>query len=92
MGIDWFRDLAICVLGLVATGVLILGAVILASLYRRTRSILDAVQATSAHMKSMTSYLESEVVKPVLQLIALVEGIKQGIDTVFKRKEEGSRG
>ncbi|MFC2018947.1 hypothetical protein ACFLU4_03205 [Chloroflexota bacterium] len=92
MSIDWFRDLAICVLGLVATGVLILGAVILASLYRRTRSILDAVQATSAHIKSMSSYLESEVVKPVLQLIALVEGIKQGIDTVFKRKEEDSCG
>ena len=92
MAIDWFRDLAICVLGLVATGVLIMGAVILASLYRRTRSILDAVQATSAHIKSMSSYLESEVVKPVIQLIALVEGIKQGIDTVFKRKEEDSCG
>ena len=92
MAIDWFRDLAICVLGLVATGVLIMGAVILASLYRRTRSILDAAQTTSARVKSMSAHLESEVVKPVLQLMALVQGIKQGIDTVCNRKEGDSHG
>ena len=45
MSIDWFRDLIICITGLVTTVVLIFIAVLFYSLYKRTKTILDAMQA-----------------------------------------------
>ena len=93
MGIDWFRDLIICISGLVAAGVLIFIAVLLYSLYHRTRSILDSIEATSATIQGVTSYIGEEVVKPMIQVVALVQGIRQGIDTISKffKKEEGEK-
>ena len=93
MGIDWFRDLVICVFGLVATGVFILIAVLLFSLYRKVRAILDSVKATSRTLQTVSSYVGDEVVKPVIELAAIIQGVRQGIDTVgryFKKKEGGN--
>ena len=93
MGIDWFRDLVICVFGLVATGVFIFIAVLLFSLYRRVRAILDSVKATSRTIQGVSSYVGDEVVKPVIELAAIIQGVRQGIDTVgrFFKKKEGGR-
>ena len=93
MGLEWFRDLTICILGLVATGVLIFVAVLLYSLYRRTRSILDSVEITSKTIQRIVTYVGDEVVKPVSQVVALVQGIRQGIGIVSKffGKSEGGR-
>ena len=92
MSLDWFRDLVICILGLVAAGVLIFIAVLLYSLYRRTKSILDSVKATVRTIQVMSSYVEEEVVKPVIQIVAFIRGIRQGIDTISKLFEKKRRG
>lgn len=84
MSIDWFRDLIICILGLVATGVLILVAVLSYSLYHRTRSILDSIETISRTIQGISSYVRGEVVKPVIEVVALVQGIRQGINTISK--------
>ena len=92
MGIDWFRDLIICIFGLVAAGVLIFIAVLLFLLYRRVRSILDSVKATSQTIQGISSYVGDEVVKPVVEVAAIIQGVRQGIDTIsrlFKKKEGG---
>jgi len=92
MGIDWFRDLSICIFGLVAAGVFIFIAVLLFLLYRRVRVILDSVKATSRTIQGISSYVGDEVVKPVIEVAALIQGIRQGIDTIskfFKKKEGG---
>jgi len=92
MGIDWFRDLIICIFGLVAAGVFIFIAVLLFLLYRRVRVILDSVKATSRTIQGISSYVGDEVVKPVIEVAALIQGIRQGIDTIskfFKKKEGG---
>ena len=93
MGIDWFRDLIICISGLVAAGVLIFIAVLLYSLYRKTSSILDSIQATSTTIQRVSSYIRDEVVKPVIEVVAFVQGMRQGIDTISKffKKEEGGK-
>lgn len=92
MGIDWFRDLVICVFGLVATGVFIFIAVLLFLLYRRVRAILDSVKATSRTIQDVTSYVGDEVVKPVIEVAAIIQGIRQGIDTIGKFFKKGERG
>jgi hypothetical protein len=92
VGIDWFRDLVICVFGLVATGVFIFIAVLLFLLYRRVRAILDSVKATSRTIQDVTSYVGDEVVKPVIEVAAIIQGIRQGIDTIGKFFKKGERG
>lgn len=92
MSIDWFRDLVMCIFGLVATGVFIFVAVLAYSLYRRTRSILDSVKTTSRTIQGFSSYVADEAVKPVIQVVALIQGIRQGIDAIreiFRKKEGG---
>jgi len=93
MGIEWFRDLIICILGLVATGVLIFIAVLLYLFYRRTRSILDSIETSSRTIQGITSYVGGEVAKPLIQVVALIQGIRQGIDTVSKffKKQKGGK-
>ena len=89
MGIDWFRDLVLCISGLVLVGVLIFVAVMAYSLYKKAKYILDSMKATSATMYGMSSYVRDEVAKPLIQVVALVQGIRQGIDTIsalFKKK------
>jgi hypothetical protein len=90
MDIAWFRDLVICISGLVVTGVVILVAVLAYLLYNRAKSVLNLVEAASATIYEISSTVRDEVVKPVVQVLALIRGISQGIDMVtrFFRKEE----
>ena len=95
MSIEWFPDLIICIFGIVAAGVLIFIAVVLYSLYRKTSSLLDSLKATSATIQGISSYVGDEIVKPLTQAVALIQGIRQGIDTVskfFKKSEGGKNG
>ena len=93
MDIEWFRDLVICISGLVVTMVVILLAVLFFLLYNRARAVLNSIEATSATINEISSAIRDEVVKPVLQLAALIRGISQGIDMVSKffRKQEGGK-
>ena len=95
MDIGWLRDLVICIWGLVATGVVIFVAVLAYSFYHRTRTVLNSIEATSETLHRISSEVENEVVRPVIQVVALVQGIRQGIDAVsrfFKKQEEGKDG
>ena len=91
MGIEWARDLVICISGSVMTVVIIFMAVLAYLLYHRTRSILNSVDATATTVKEISSYIADEVVKPLAQVTALAQGIRQGIEAItklFKKKEE----
>ena len=93
MSIDWFRDLVISVSGLVLIGVLILFAVLSFSLYRRAKSILDSVNATTKTIQGVSSYVGNEVIKPVTQIVTFIQGIRQGVDAASKlfRKKGGGK-
>ena len=84
MSIDWFRDLIICIFGLVAIGLSIFITVLLFSLYRRVRPILESIRTTSATIEGISSCVGQEVVKPLIEVAAVAHGIRQGIDTVAK--------
>ena len=94
MGIDWFRDLVIVISGVVLTGVLIFCAVIFYSLYKRVRFTLDSIEATSATVHRISSYVQDEVARPLIQVVALAEGVRQGIDTfsnLFRKYRGGGK-
>jgi hypothetical protein len=94
MDIEWFRDLVICISGLVVTLVVIFIAVLAYLLYNRARSLMDSIKATSATINEISSAVRDEVVKPVLQWVTLIKGVFQGVDLVsrFFRKEEQEGG
>jgi hypothetical protein len=95
MDIGWFRDLVICIWGLVMTVVVIFIAVLAYLLYSKMRLVLDSMKATSATLHEITSTVKDEVVKPAVQFVTLIRGIVQGIDLasrLFKKEEqEGGR-
>ncbi len=84
MDIGWFRDLVIVILGIVAVGVLVFVSVLLYSLYRRIKPILDAIKTTSRTVEGICSSWGEGLMKPLIQVVAVVQGIRQGIDTVSK--------
>jgi hypothetical protein len=93
MDIGWFRDLVICIFGLVTTIVVIFIAVLAYLLYSKLRPVLDSMEVTSATLQEITSTVKDEVVKPAVQFATLVRGISQGIDLVSRFfKREGQEG
>ena len=91
MDIAWYRDLVICVWGLVATLVVIMVGVLSFLLYRKLKPILNSLEATSNTINDITATVRDEVVAPVVQITALIRGISQGIDLVsgiFKKGKE----
>jgi hypothetical protein len=88
MGIEWFRDLSITILGFVTTAVLIFAAVLAYRLYRMAKStLLMAKAASKMAYDTLTSVQEG--IKPVLSILALIKGIRgslEGISNIFKKE------
>jgi hypothetical protein len=90
VSIDWFSDLVICIFGLAATIVILFLAVLAFLFYRRIRPALDSVKATTKTVENLTSTVEVEVARPLAQVAAFVQGIRQATSLVkqFTRKKE----
>jgi uncharacterized membrane protein len=90
VNIEWFRDLVLCIFGLGATVAAIILVVLAFLLYFRIRPILDSIKATSQTVANISSSVEEEVAKPLAQVMAFVQGIRQAIGLVsrFTKKEE----
>ena len=99
MGIEWLRDLIICIYGIVGIIVCLAFAVIIYLLYRKIKRILTrvedmqkGVQGIVNDVKSEIENVKAEVMSPMVQVIAIFQGIRQGYGMVSKmmRKEQGS--
>ena len=84
MGIEWFRDLAICILGLGVTAVAVFIGILAFMLYRKLAPILNSVKRTSKTVENISSCMEEEVSKPLAQLASFVQGITQAFSLVRK--------
>ena len=92
MGIEWFRDLSITILGFVTTAVLIFIAVLCYRLYRKTKSVLVLIEAASKIAYDTVSRIQ-EALKPLLPILAVVQGIRAGFEVISKMfKKESSEG
>ena len=84
MSIEWFRDLAICILGLGATVVIIFIGVLVFLFYRKLRPIMDSLKATTKTVENISSTVEEEVSRPLAQLAAFIQGIRQAVSLVSR--------
>ncbi len=88
MGIEWFRDLSITILGFVTTAVLIFTAILVYRLYRTIMSTLLLVKAASK-ITYDTVTLVRDGIKPLLSILELIQGFRggfQGISKMFKKE------
>ena len=94
MNIAWFRDLSVIVLAIgVVTMVIILGVIAL-KLYRRVRPIIDSVKTTAANVQEISAFVKEAVVKPIICMATIIQGIRQGIEgfTNMFKKEKKEKG
>ena len=95
MCIEWFRDLVISIFGLGAAVAVIFLAVLAFMVYRRLRPVLDSLEAAAKTVENVTSCVEVEVARPLAQVAAFVQGLRQAVDLVSrftKRKGEDKDG
>lgn len=84
VSIEWFRDLVVCIFGLGATVAVIILVVLAFLLYFRLVPILNSLKATSKVVENISSYVGEEVAKPLAQVVAFVQGIRQAVG-LFRR-------
>ena len=89
MGIEWFRDLAIVILGFGVTIVVISVGILAFMLYHKLRPILDSVKSTAKRVENISTTVEEEVSRPLAQLAAFVQGVRQavGLFSGFTRRK-----
>ena len=88
MGIEWFRDLSITVLGFVTTAVLIFAAILIFRLYRTLMSTILLVKATSKIAYDTATLIQGGI-KPLVSIVTLIQGILGGlggIGQMFKKE------
>ncbi|MEE8419918.1 MAG: hypothetical protein V3R92_00510 [Dehalococcoidales bacterium] len=79
MSIEWFRDLAIVILGLGVTVVVISMGILAWLLYRKLRPILDSVKATTKTVEKFSATVEEEIYQPIAQVATFIHGIRKAI-------------
>jgi hypothetical protein len=85
MGIEWFRDLSIAILGFVTSAVLIFVAVLIYRLYRRANSALLLVKSASKIAYDNVTLVQQG---PLITILTLIQGIRggwKGISKIFKK-------
>jgi hypothetical protein len=92
MGIEWFRDLSITVMGFTATAVLIFVAVIAYRLYRSATSVLQSIRAVSQTINDAVTLVQ-ESIKPMIWITALIQSIRGGFEAISQMfKKESNEG
>ena len=87
MGIEWFRDLSITILCFVTTIAIIFGAILFFLLYKKAKSTLKLAES-AAKSAYDTVTLVQEFIKPLLPILALIQGVcggLGGISNLFKK-------
>jgi len=79
VGMEWFRDLAIVILGFGVTIVVIFIGILAFMLYLKLRPILDSAKSTVKRVENISATLEEEVSRPLAQLAAFVQGVRQAV-------------
>ncbi|MFH1169930.1 MAG: hypothetical protein V1691_04460 [Chloroflexota bacterium] len=92
MNIELLRDIALVVFSVGATVAIIFIAVIALLLYLKLSPILDSFKANARAMENISHCVEEEIAKPLAQLAAFIQGIRQAASLVNKfSKRKGGK-
>ncbi len=91
MTIEALRDLIIIVSGATTIVALFLISVLFIILYRRIDRVLNSVETISRKAREISTYVSDEVVKPSVQVVAMLQGVRN-ITNLLRRKQGGKDG
>ena len=88
MGIEWYRDLVICVAGAVAAVVLIVVGVLLLSLRRKIAAVLDSIETAAEKAGSVLASVEaaSDKAGSILDSLVAVSTSVQGLSSHLREE------
>ncbi len=96
MTIEWLRDLIIVIYGVVGIVFLVIVVFMAVALFRRAKTILDSLTVTSANIQEISTVARDQIVRPILQVGAIMQGISKWIEIISayfkKRKKEVKNG
>ncbi len=92
MSLAELRDLFIVIFAILGIGATILLSLIAFLIYRRIRAILDSGRAIAGNIRSITSAVSQDVVKPLASIAGIVQGIAKVLDFISTRRKEGRKG
>ena len=84
MSIEWLRDLAICVMGFGVTLVALVFIIVIIMFYAKVRPVIRDVKAITKRMENISACVEEEVVRPIAQVAAFAQGLRQAT-SLFSR-------
>ena len=90
MDLSAWRDLVIVVWGVIGTVALIFICIMIYLFYKRTISLLESANLVVSEVAGIMDYAEKEVIRPITQFGAMIQGIVQGVNlcsNIFKKKE-----
>ncbi|MEN8614652.1 hypothetical protein ABFB09_05140 [Dehalogenimonas sp. THU2] len=94
MGIEWYRDLVIIIAGVLIILISFVILLLVISIYRKTNAlyersqcILRSLETTTSVVEGFAQYATRELIKPVIEIAALFQGVKAGIDNLFHRRK-----
>jgi hypothetical protein len=85
MGIEWFRDLSITLLGFVTTAALIFVSVLIYRLYRKANSALQLAKSASKIACDTITLVQQG---PLITILTMIQGFRggfKGISKIFKK-------
>jgi hypothetical protein len=88
VSIEWFRDLVICIWGLAATIAVIVIVVLILAAYFRVRPIIKSVKSVAGTVENISTCVEQEVVGPLAQVIAFIQGFRQAFGLIKRGKKK----
>jgi hypothetical protein len=89
VGIEWFRDLSITILGFVTTAVLIFASILGYRIYRKAKSALQLAESAAKKAYDTVTVVQ-EFIKPLLPIISLIQGICGGLGGISKIFNKGN--
>jgi hypothetical protein len=92
LGIEWYRDLIICISGVVTAAALIFITILAYRTYRRLYNVIESTQDIAKIIQDITSFAGDNVIKPLIEIAAIIRGVRQGIEMISKKFGKGEEG
>jgi hypothetical protein len=86
------RDLFIIIFAVLSIGATIFVSVMTFMLFRKLRDILDSGRAITGDIRSITSAVSQDVVKPLASISGIVQGVARVLEFLFDRRKEDKGG
>ncbi len=86
------RDLFIIIFAVAGIGAAVFVSLMAFVLYRKLRDILDSGRAITGDIRSITSAVSQDVVKPLASISGIVQGAAKVLEFLFERRKEDKGG